>query len=138
MNDEPTPETDNFILINAGSGPTDYQWRLHSRSLEIERDEFKKKQRENSKGINRLVKLNENLLAELIACRQEQEKAKAKWISTDLALPDDDATVLIHMDDGTVWTGFLDAGTWRYVSGDSIESRVLHWRPFPEPPEAAK
>lgn len=63
---------------------------------------------------------------------------KPKWISTDLALPDDDATVLIHMDDGEVWTGFLDAGTWRYVSGDSIEAEVLHWRPFPEPPEVAK
>jgi hypothetical protein len=63
---------------------------------------------------------------------------KPRWISTDLALPDDDATVLIHMADGEVWTGFLDAGTWRYVSGDSIEAEVLHWRPFPEPPEVSK
>lgn len=63
---------------------------------------------------------------------------KLKWISTDLALPDAVATVLIHMADGEVWTGFLDAETWRFVSGDSIEAEVLHWRPFPEPPEVAK
>ena len=60
------------------------------------------------------------------------------WIPVAHALPDDDATVLIHMADGEVWTGFLDAGTWRFVSGDSIESEVLHWRPFPQPPKAAK
>ena len=35
----PTPETDAFILANAGFGPTDYQWREHSRDLERERDE---------------------------------------------------------------------------------------------------
>ena len=34
----PTPETNAFILANAGFGPTDHQWREHSRDLERERD----------------------------------------------------------------------------------------------------
>jgi hypothetical protein len=48
--------------------------------------------------------------------------------------PDADRTVLVHMEDGEVWTGFLDGDTWRFVSGDRIEARVLHWAHFPEPP----
>ena len=34
----PTPETDVFILAHSGFGPTDYEWRLHARRLERERD----------------------------------------------------------------------------------------------------
>jgi hypothetical protein len=50
--------------------------------------------------------------------------------------PDTDITVLVHLADGEVWTGFLDADTWRYVSGDRIEAAVLHWADFPPPPTA--
>jgi DNA-binding PadR family transcriptional regulator len=35
----PTPETDAFILANAGFGPTDHQWREHARKMEREQDE---------------------------------------------------------------------------------------------------
>ena len=49
--------------------------------------------------------------------------------------PDEDRTVLVHMEDGEVWTGFLDEGVWRFVSGDRIEAKVLHWAHFPEPPQ---
>jgi hypothetical protein len=48
--------------------------------------------------------------------------------------PDADQTVLVHLADGEVWTGFLDGDTWRFVSGDRIEAAVLHWADFPEPP----
>lgn len=57
------------------------------------------------------------------------------WRKVKDELPDDDQTVLVHMDDGEVWTGFLDTEVWRFVSGDRIEAEVLHWMPFPEPPE---
>ena len=57
------------------------------------------------------------------------------WRKVSKELPDDDCTVLVHMDDGEVWTGFLDAGNWRFVSGDRIDAEVVHWMPFPEPPE---
>jgi hypothetical protein len=60
------------------------------------------------------------------------------WIPVAQALPDDDATVLIHLADGEVWTGFLDAGAWRFVSGDRIDTPVLHWRPFPDAPKPSK
>lgn len=56
------------------------------------------------------------------------------WISTAEQLPDDEQTVLIAMEDGEVWTGFMDAGEWRYVSADPVGCAVTHWREFPEPP----
>jgi hypothetical protein len=52
--------------------------------------------------------------------------------------PDTDITVLVHIADGEVWTGFLDADTWRYVSGGSVEAPVLHWADFPQPPQSKK
>ena len=61
--------------------------------------------------------------------------ASVNWRSVDEDLPDDDATVLIHLQCGEIWTGFLDAGQWRYVSADAIDEPVLHWAPFPNPPE---
>ena len=58
------------------------------------------------------------------------------WSPAKRGLPDSDITVLVHLADGEVWTGFLDADTWRYVSGDRIEAAVLHWADFPPPPTA--
>lgn len=57
------------------------------------------------------------------------------WRKVETELPDADITVLVHMDDGEQWTGFLDGDVWRFVSGDRIESEVTHWMPFPPPPE---
>lgn len=56
------------------------------------------------------------------------------WISTAERLPDDGMCVLIVTDDRDVWTGFLDAGQWRYVSADPVGLKVTHWLDFPEPP----
>lgn len=60
------------------------------------------------------------------------------WISVDDQLPDDELSVLIALDDGEVWTGFMDAGDWRFVSADPVTSRVTHWLNFPEPPGAGE
>lgn len=56
------------------------------------------------------------------------------WIEAKTELPDDDLQVLVALDDGEVWTGFRDAGQWRYVSADLIEAGVTHWAEFPAPP----
>jgi len=58
----------------------------------------------------------------------------ASWVPVDAKLPDDDQTVLIAMDDGEVWTGYMDAGQWLYVSGDPMAARVTHWMNLPEAP----
>lgn len=57
------------------------------------------------------------------------------WTPADKALPDDELTVLIALDDGEVWTGFMDAGEWRYVTGDPMAAKVLYWMNLPEPPK---
>lgn len=65
--------------------------------------------------------------------------AVAAWKRCADELPDEDTTVLIALEDGEVWTGFLDAGVWRYVSADPVDVKVTHWMDFPEPPtEAAR
>ena len=56
------------------------------------------------------------------------------WRPVDQEMPDDDETVLLHLESGEVWTGFRDASVWRFVSADKIEEEVLHWAPFPHPP----
>jgi hypothetical protein len=58
------------------------------------------------------------------------------WIKTSEKLPDDDMTVLLALDDGEVWPGYRDAGIWRYVTGDPLESsRVTYWMDLPPHPE---
>lgn len=58
------------------------------------------------------------------------------WTPIADSLPDDNICVLIALADGEVWTGFIDAGEWRYVSADLIEGTVTHWMDFPAPPVA--
>jgi Protein of unknown function (DUF551) len=58
-----------------------------------------------------------------------------QWIDASQDLPDEEMTVLLALEDGEVWTGFLDAGIWRYVSADTIAAKVTHWAEFPEPPK---
>jgi len=58
------------------------------------------------------------------------------WVDARSELPDDDMTVLLALDDGEVWTGFMDDGVWRYVSADAIEATVTHWADFPAPPQS--
>lgn len=57
------------------------------------------------------------------------------WRPVEIELPDSDTTVLVHLEDGEVWTGFLDGTTWRFVSADTIDGEVLHWAHFPAPPQ---
>lgn len=56
------------------------------------------------------------------------------WVDAGKELPDDEMTVLIAFADGEVWTGFFDAGDWRYVNADLVEPAVTHWAEFPDPP----
>ncbi len=65
---------------------------------------------------------------------RQRNVTQLQWISSSDSLPDDDMTVLIALDDGEVWAGFIDAGVWRYVSADAIEGTVTHWAEFPVPP----
>lgn len=57
------------------------------------------------------------------------------WTAVAEKLPDADITVLLALDDGEVWPGYLDGNTWRYVTADPLGSRVTHWMDFPEPPK---
>lgn len=61
--------------------------------------------------------------------------ATVTWVPATEALPDDEQTVLVALADGEVWTGFVDAGQWHYVSGEFISPTVTHWAEFPEPPQ---
>ena len=61
--------------------------------------------------------------------------AMITWRSCADELPDDEATVLLHLDDDEVWTGFRDGDDWRYLSADLVSQPVLHWAHFPEPPK---
>jgi len=62
--------------------------------------------------------------------------ASMNWLDADKQKPDDGETVIIHMQGGEVWTGFLDGDVWRNVSGARVheEEPVLHWMPLPNPP----
>lgn len=62
-------------------------------------------------------------------------QSEVKWIAAAAEFPDDDLTVLVALEDGEVWTGFRDAGRWRFVSADLIHARVTHWAEFPAPPQ---
>lgn len=68
------------------------------------------------------------------------EATEMEWRDASVTLPDDGETVIIHTLGGEVWTGFIDGDVWRNVAGARIheEEPVLHWMPFPEPPEGGK
>lgn len=68
-------------------------------------------------------------------CARERHVAGI-WIPVSEKLPDDQMLVLIALNDDDVWTGFRDAGIWRYVDAMPIEAeRVTHWQPMPTPPD---
>lgn len=93
-----------------------------------------------AKLADRLSGLELSTTQALARLEQERNQARkpAAWIPVARALPDDDMTVLIHLADGGVEAGFLDAGAWRFVSGDRTVTPVLHWRPFPDAPPPSK
>ena len=59
--------------------------------------------------------------------------AMVRWVPVADGLPDDEMTVIVCID-GEPWTGFREAGGWRYVSGDPMVGVVTHWCEFPEVP----
>ena len=61
-------------------------------------------------------------------------ETKTIWFDAAVQLPDDDTTVLIRMDDGEVWTGYVDAGQWLNVSGYAMSAQVTHWMHLPALP----
>lgn len=80
-------------------------------------------------------------LRRVIVNHRKSPKSTIVWHAADGDhLPDDDMTVLIALSDGEVWTGFLDAGDWRFVSAELVNQgsgvRVTHWAPIPEGPKA--
>ena len=74
-------------------------------------------------------------------------KHATRWRSVDEDMPDDDQTVLVHTQEGEVWSAYFDAGQWRDESGaqikgqwlnensDQLLSPIVHWMPYPKPPE---
>jgi hypothetical protein len=62
--------------------------------------------------------------------------AQCQWVAIADRLPDADLSVMLALDDGEVWPGYLDGDTWRYVTSDPIGARVMYWMDFPEPPAA--
>jgi len=69
-----------------------------------------------------------------IRAGHDATKPPSQWQRVETCLPDDDQAVLIALAGGEVWTGYMDAGEWRYISGDTMESKVTHWMDMPEPP----
>lgn len=79
-------------------------------------------------------------LNRVIAKARKSQAQTVSWIDASQDLPDDEATVLIALSDGEVWTGFRDAGEWRFVSAEPVDQgsgvTVTHWAPIPEAPKA--
>ena len=61
-------------------------------------------------------------------------ETKTIWFDAAVQLPDDETTVLIALDDGEVWTGYVEGDQWLYVTGDPMEAKVTHWQHLPCPP----
>lgn len=58
-----------------------------------------------------------------------------EWNDVATALPDDDALVLVALNDDDVWPAFRNAGAWLYVDATPIlHERVTHWMRIPAPP----
>lgn len=101
----------------------------HDGALESVAHPSSKPHRESRRAFQRYV-------AEICTAAQllEQEREKG-WIPVAQKLPDDQTLVLVALNDDDVWTGFRDAGIWRYVDAMPIDAeRVTHWRLMPEPP----
>lgn len=57
------------------------------------------------------------------------------WTLASETLPDDDALVLVALNDDDVWPAFRNAGAWHYVDATPIlHERVTHWMRMPAPP----
>jgi hypothetical protein len=60
------------------------------------------------------------------------------WIPVTEQMPDDEALVLVELNDDDVWPAYRDGGTWRYVDAMPITAeRVTGWMPLPKARGAA-
>jgi hypothetical protein len=95
--------------------------------------------RETKKNIDAYFakELQQAALTSKSPCDHTHPFAGCSWISTEIGMPDDEQTVLIHVPgaDDPVWFGFLDAGEWRYLDGGLCREHVTHWMQLPNPPE---
>jgi hypothetical protein len=74
-----------------------------------------------------------------VLCKQNSEtNSIITWSPAKRGLPDSDTTVLVHLADGEVCTGFLDGDIWRNLYWGRIDAAVLHWADFPQPPDSKK
>jgi len=61
-----------------------------------------------------------------------------EWIDAAKALPDEDALVLIALENTEVWPAFRDYGRWCYASGMPVApALVTHWMHLPPAPGAS-
>lgn len=59
------------------------------------------------------------------------------WSSVGVALPDADATVLLHIngpEEAYVWAGYYDGQQWISAEGVPLGQLVTHWANFPGGP----
>lgn len=102
----------------------------HDGALESAAHPSSKPYRESTRAFQRCV-TEISTAAQLL----EQEREK-DWIPVAEKLPDDQTLVLVALNDDNVWTGFRDAGIWRYADAMPIHAeRVTHWRSMPAPPD---
>jgi hypothetical protein len=79
MSERPTPETDALILSKAGFGPTDWEWRVHARRLENERDEARE-------ALDEEMKFHHRTHAELVQTQcQMQDVIREREASLEAA-----------------------------------------------------
>ena len=58
-----------------------------------------------------------------------------QWIRPEVAVPDDEASVILVLRDGEIIPGFRDAGQWRNYGAAKLPNPPLFWASFPEAPK---
>ncbi len=87
------------------------------------------------------LKRHDNIMTERVLDLERQidtlrRAPPSPWTPVAKSLPDADIVVLLALDDGEVWPGYLDGDGWCYVTADPIGARVTHWMDMPEAPVA--
>ena len=60
------------------------------------------------------------------------------WFELTEELPDADVVVLITLEDGEVWTGFIgENGEWRNICAARLPKPPIFWAHLPHPPHRA-
>ena len=142
-------ERENAKLLEERNAAIRMAWELVQELVLICKDPIHKQQHEELKRLRKeyilpngqrnpapknrkTTKMSET--SKIHFAKADDSPCSTFWVDAAVELPDDDMAVLVALDDGEVWTGFRDAGQWRYVSADLIEAGVTHWAEFPAPP----